>query len=69
MLWMVVCETLLPGVLAPAIHQNDCSYAHEFGQPTFDEKFSMVDRHTENLKNNRIVKIGQWVFAQGWAIS
>ena len=29
-------ETLLPDVVAPDMHQNDCSYVCELSGPTFD---------------------------------
>ena len=30
-----MCETLLPNVVAPETHQNDCSYVHQLSGPTF----------------------------------
>ena len=33
------------------------------------QKFSMVGSYTENLENNKTVKIGRWVLAWVWALA
>ena len=35
-LWMGVCEALLPDVMVPETHQNDCSYVCELSGPSFN---------------------------------
>ena len=57
---MFVCETLLPDVVAPEVHWNDCSYVRELSGPTFgsiSKNFAwwVVTRRTS--KNHKTVKI------------
>ena len=40
---MGVCETLIPGVIAPEAHQNDCSYICKLSEPTFNSLCNNLD--------------------------
>ena len=63
-----VCGTLLPDVVAPDTHQNDCSYVRELSGPTFDYlcknlAWCGVTRSTSK-KLHKTVKIRRWVIAR-----
>ena len=55
-LWMSVYETLMLDVVAPEVHQNDCSYVCEL-LSIHHARISMVGSYMEDLKT---VKIGGW---------
>ena len=46
---MVVCETLLPNVVAPEAHQNDRSYVHELSRPNFGSLHNLRILHGGRL--------------------
>ena len=48
-----VCVSLLPDVVTPEEHQNDCSYVYQFSSPTFVS----------------LLKIGGWVLVRKWALA
>ena len=66
-LWTGMCETLMPDVMVPEAHQNDCRYVRELSGLTFDSlrknlAWWAVTRRTS--KNHKTVKIGGWALAR-----
>ena len=63
-------ELLMPNVMLPKVHQNDCSYVSSADVPldSLHENLAWwVTRRT--LKNHKAVKIGGWALAQVWALA
>ena len=50
-----MCEPVMPDVVTPEAHQNDCNYVSEFSGPIFDSICTnfMVGRYTEDLKSQQ----------------
>ena len=58
-----VCEPSMPDVIAPKVHQNNCSSADLLSDSLHENlAWWAVTRRT--LKNHKIVKIGGWVLAR-----
>ena len=59
-----VCGTLLPGVVAPDTHQNDCSYVRELSGPTFDYLYknlawcAVTWSTSKKTNNTKLSKLG-----------
>ena len=67
-----VCETLMPDVMAPEAHQNDCSYICELSEPTFNSLCKNLAWWVviwRTSKNHKSVKIGGWALAWGWVLA
>ena len=67
-----MCEPLMPDVMAPEVHQYDCSYVREFSGPTFvslhkNLAWWLVTQRTS--KNHKTVKIGWWALVQRWVLA
>ena len=60
---MGVCETLMPDVVAPEVHQNDRSHVRELSGPTFDSIQYGGWLHEGPKKNTKLSKLGGWAFA------
>ena len=53
-----MCETLLPDVVTPEVHQNDHSYVHELSGPTFNSLCKNFGLHGGSQETTKLSKWG-----------
>ena len=63
-----MCKPLMPDVVASKAQSQLC----KLGGSTYGfnmQEFSMVGGYTDNLENNKTVKIRGWALARVWALA
>ena len=60
-----VCKPLMPGVVSPKVHQNNCSYVSSVDVPSdsLHKNLAWWAFTWRTLKNHKTVKIGRWALA------
>ena len=66
-----VCEPLMPDVVLPKVHQNNCSYVSSADLPSDSlcENLAWWAVTQRTLKNHKTVKIGGWALARVWTLA